>query len=1016
MIKITEQKITKQALIEWFKELGYSYLFGPDIAPDGIYPERKSYKEVVLVERLENAIRRLNPKLNDEAIKEAIDEFLKFEHPNLEMANKGVYKMIVEGISIEVKKENGERRGEIVKVIDFDDYLNNDFLIVDEFAVQGPEKVRRPDVVVFINGIPVAIFELKNPTIEEATIQTAYEQLEEYKKDIPEIFKYNQILVISDLTEAKYGTISSSWEWFKKWRTINDTNEKLEGVSELEVLIKGIFQRTRILDIIENFIVFEADADEEVSKYTKKICLYHQYFGVNKAIERTLKALKPNGDGRIGILWHTQGSGKTLSMVFYVNKAKKLKELNSPTFVFLTDRNDLDDQFFKTFKRCGYNALAKQAKTINDLKEKLKTAGGELIFSTVQKFTEDFVNINEKNNIIIIADEAHRSHYRELASYYRQALPNASFMGITATPISSDDRDTRLVFGDYIDIYPMSKAVEDEATVPIYYEGRLVDLHLTNYFIEDEYDELTEEVPYEVKESIKRKIRQLEEIILSKEDRLQKIAEDIIYHFNNRGLEGKAMVVTISRRVAVKMYKLLSQFENAPEVAIVISSPEDFKDEIGVIPSKKEIERRFKNPSDPLKIVVVCDMWLTGFDVPCLHTMYFDKPLKNHGLVQAIARVNRIFKDKPAGLIVDYIGIADDLRKALSIYDPEIRKDIMISIDEIIAKMQEKYDIVKAMFNGIDYENWKYLEGKELAELLEKAVNNIISDPNNGRLDEERKNRFLKESLALIKLHAFVMPHKEAYEIKDDIEFFRAVRANIIKRMTPSLGAGFDDDKLMTVVKELISKSIEVKGIIDIFSLQGKERPDISIFDEKFLEDLKNMKFKNIAIEVLRKLLQDELKIRIKRNPVRYKPLWKILEELIEKYENRLINSAKIIEKLIDLAKEIKRKENEGENLGLTEDELAFYDLLAQDKKAVGKIPEIKNFVRELVREIRRDLAIDWTNNDVIKARIMANVKRLLLTRTQLQTSEIEKLSNNIFEQAKIIYRDFENSNLLRNL
>jgi type I restriction enzyme, R subunit len=1006
MPKITEQILTEEAVIEWFKQLGYEYKFGPEISPGGILAER-DFKDVILEKRLKGALKRLNPDLPEKAIDEAIYKLKKVEYPNLEIANKEVYQMLRDGIRVEVEDKNKNLRGRFVKVIDFENPLNNEFLVVNQFTVQGIEKVRRPDVVVFINGVPIAIFELKNPTIEEATIQTAYQQLQEYKKDIPEIFKYNQILVISDLVEAKYGTISASWEWFKKWRGIEDPNEQLQGVSELEVLVKGIFQKARLLDIIRYFIVFEADSEKEVSKYTKKICLHHQYFGVNKAIQRNLQALKPKGDGKIGVLWHTQGSGKTLSMVFYVNKAKELPELQSPTFVFLTDRNDLDNQFYKTFLRTGYSALAKQAETIKDLEYKLKTAGGELIFTTIQKFGEDFGVLSERENIIVIADEAHRSQYAELAARARKALPNASFMGITATPIDLENRSTRLVFGDYIDIYTMSQAVSDGATVPIYYESRLVPLHLTNYFIDEEFDELVQEVSdIEVKESLKRKLARLEKLV-SVPDRLRKIAEDIIYHFNNRGIEGKAMVVTISRRVAVEMYKLLKELPNAPEVAVVISKPEDFKDDIKGEMRADELEKRFKNPDDPLKMVVVCDMWLTGFDVPCLTTMYFDKPLKNHGLIQAIARVNRVFKDKQGGLIVDYIGIADDLKKALSIYDAPIREEAMISIEEIINKMLEKYDVVKSMLNGVDYSKWKYLEGEKLAQLLQQAINTVITNPKDGTLDDKRKERFLKESLALIKLHAFAMPHKEAYEIKDYVDFFKAVRANLIKRTIA-------EDKMPekdfdSIVKELISKSITAEGVIDIFDLRGKGEVDISILDEKFLEEVKKLQHKNLAIELLRKLLEDEIRLRMRKNNIRYRSLLEMLEKLIEEYENRMISASKIIEKLIELAQEIKKADKEAEETGLSEEELAFYDAILS-KKIIRQDEKIKELVRELVRIIRRDLTIDWTNNEIIKARIRDNV-RLLLLRNNFKPEETEELTNVIYEQAFALFKDYAFNN-----
>jgi len=1001
MSKFTEQSLVELSSIDWFKQLGYEYKFGPNISTGGVLVER-DFKDVILENRLKNALRRLNPNLPEKGIDEVVYKLKHIEHPNLEIANKEAWELLTQGVKIKVRDKNGEIKGEIVKVIDFDDPLNNEFLVVNQLSIQGTERIRRPDLVVFINGIPIAIFELKNPRIEEATIRDAYEQLQDYKKDISDIFKYNQILVVSDLSEARYGTISASWEWFKVWRGIEDPKEKLKGISQLEVLIKGIFQKSRLLDIIENFIVFEADSEKEVSKYTKKICLYHQYFGVNKAVQATLKALKPEGDGRIGVFWHTQGSGKTLSMVFYVNKVRKLEKLNSPTFVFLTDRNDLDNQFYRTFLRTGYSKIAKRAESIKDLKEKLKTAGAELIFTTIQKFGEDFGKLSERNNIIVIADEAHRSQYAELAVRARKAMPNASFMGITATPIDLRDKNTKLVFGDYIDVYPMSQGVKDKAIVQIYYEGRLVPLHLTNYFIDEDFDRLTCEIEAEAKESLKRKFARLEQLV-SVPDRMKKIAHDIVNHFNGRGIEGKAMVVTISRRVAVEMYKIISNIKNAPEVAVVISKPEEFKNQIKET-NIREIERRFRDPKDPLKMVIVCDMWLTGFDVPCLTTMYFDKPLKNHTLMQAIARVNRIYKDKPGGLIVDYIGIADDLRKALRIYDPSVRKESMIPLKKVIDKMLEKYDIVKSMFTGVDFSKWKYLEDSEKARLFEKAVNTIITDLKTGRIDEDKKKRFLEESLKLIKLHSFVMPHKEAYEIKNDIEFIKAIRSRLIKYTVNKKGV--IEESLESIIKELVSKSIAAEGVIDIFALQKKEKPDISILDEKFLEELRKSEYKNLSIEILRKLLSDRIKLKMKKNKIRYKSFLELLDKTIEDYENRILSASKVIERLIELAKEIKKSEKTAEEMGLTEEELAFYDAIAS-KKLIKQDEKIKEIVKELVKSIRRDLFVDWTNNEIIKARIRDHI-RLILLKNQLQPKEVEKITNVVYQQVVYLYKNYD--------
>lgn len=1004
-MNLNESTLTEKPSIEWLKELGYEYQFGPDIGPGGAFEERKSFHEVVLKKRLKKALAKLNPQFEEKIIDIAIEEIERLEHPNVIIANKMFYEMLVQGVKVEVENSNGERRGDFVKIFDFENPANNEFLVVNQFAVEGMEKVRRPDVVVFINGIPIAILEFKNPTDEDATIKTAFNQLtKDYQKDIPDIFKYNQILAVSDLLEAKHGTVTSPWEWFKTWKAVEDEDEKFAGISQLEVLIQGIFHKTRLLDIIENFIVFEGEGET----YTKKMPLYHQYFGVNKAITATLEATSPEGSKKIGVFWHAQGSGKSLSMVFYTNKARRLGQLKNPTFVFLTDRFDLDDQLWKTFCRSGY-PHAKRAKTINDLKTKLRTSAGELIFTTIQKFEnekgERFPLLSERGNIIVLADEAHRSQYAKLAGNARFALPSASFIGFTGTPISLHDRDTKLVFGDYVSTYPINRAVEDEATVTIYYEGRLVPLHLTNYFIDEEFDQLTAEIKVDVREELKHKWARLENAV-GAENRLKKIADDIVWHFNNRGLEGKAMVVTMSRRIAVAMYQLISKNPNAPETAVVISSIEEYKDKVQKETNLNEIKQKFTDPTDSLKIVVVCDMWLTGFDIPCLHTMYFDKPLKDHTLIQAIARVNRIYKDKQGGLIVDYIGIADNLKKSLSIYSSDVRKEALVPIEEAIKKMLEKYDIVKSHFTGIDYSNWKRLSYAELPRLLQKSVNQVITNVRTGKLDEEKKKRFLEEATALFKLFALVSPHREAHEIRNDVEFFQAVKKAVVKRMVTHIKDAGED--LDTAVRELISKSIAANGVVDLFAKKDKQQPEISIFNENFLEEVRNLRFKNVAIQVLRKLLNDEIKVRIRKNIIRYKSLRELLEKIIDDYENNLINSSETIERLIKLAREIKEADKKGEELGLTEEELAFYDTISKGKKSIKLDKELRVTVREILQVIKNDLTIDWTNNEIIKSRIRASVRRVLM-RKGIRPTEVDPFVDVILRQAAALFSEWPN-------
>jgi type I restriction enzyme, R subunit len=1004
--KLNEDTLTEQPVIEWLKDVGYDHEFGPDLAPAGPLQERNSFREVLLLSRLKRSLRRINPDVSDKAIEGAISKLIEVESPNLEIVNKEVYNLLTQGARVEEKNKEGEKRGVIVKFFDFANPTNNEFLALNQFAVQGFEKVRRPDVVLFINGIPIAVFELKSPKSESGTIRSAYEQLQKYKKEIPELFKYNQVLVISDLLQARHGTISSPWEWFSLWRENEEDKKNKKGISELETLTNGIFHKTRFLDIVHNFIVFEADSEKDVSKFTKKMCLYHQYFGVNKAVDRTLSATSPNSNnkGKIGVFWHTQGAGKSLSMIFYTSKIRQLEQLKNPTFLFLTDRNDLDNQLYKTFLRTGY-PTAKQAESIEDLKQKLQVPAGGIIFTTIQKFfdKEKYPLLSERKNIIVVSDEAHRSEYAKLAGNVRFALPNASFMGITGTPISLKDRDTRLVFGEHISTYRIDQGVADKAIVPIYYESRFVPLEISRKDLDEIYDELTSGLDFDEKERAKRKWANLEQAI-GAEGRMQKVAQDIVEHFNGRGQKGKAMVVTMSRRIAAKMYELISQIPNAPEAAAVISGSEEFEAKIQGEKDSVNLEKRFKNPEDPLKIAIVCDMWLTGFDVPHLHTMYIDKPLKNHTLIQAIARVNRKYKDKQGGLIVDYIGIAQDLKKSLSIYSSDVQQSSLIPIKEAIEKMMEKYDVVKSYFNGLECAGWKKISAGERGKIFSQAVDMVLTNPQSGILDEKRKERFLKEATKLFQLFALVSPHKEAHEVRNEVEFFQAVKRAIEKRASTS-GLQFDPN-IDSTVKELISKSIEAEGVIDIFQMHGKEKPEISIFDEKFIEEVKKMRFKNLAIEVLRKLLNDEIKIRIKTNEIRYRSLLDLLEQTIEDYENNIINSSKVIERLLELAKEVKKVEKAGESLGLNKEEMAFYDALSRGKKYINNNEQLKKIVKELVKMIKRDAGVDWTNNEQIKARIRANV-RILLLRNNVPPAEGEKILELIFKQASALYQDF---------
>lgn len=1003
MKNLNENNLTEQPVLDWLEKMGYEKAFGPDLAPGGAFQERSDYKSVVLEPRLKRSLRRINPDIPEEKLEQVANEIIQYSHQDLELGNKEIFEWLKKGKVVEVKDKNGDPRGEIVKIIDFENWENNEFLVVNQFSIEGANNyVKRPDVVVFINGLPIAIISLKSPSGRETIVDAFAEIQEKYKSKVPRILYYNQVLVVADLTQARHGTISSGWDFFTPWKGIDSENEKHKDKSELELLIKGIFPRERLLDIIQNFIVYEADAEEDASKFTKKMCMYYQYFGVNRAIEKTLKAVR--GDKKIGVFWHTQGSGKSLSMVFYTNKVRKLEELKGPTLLFLTDRLDLDQQFFKTFLRAGFTT-AKQAESIRGLEDKLKGAGSEVLFTTIQKFNMR-EPLNTRENIIVIADEAHRSQYAELAGNVRDVLPNASFMGITGTPVEFNNRNTRIVFGEHVTEYRINQSVEDGTTVPIYYEGRLIPLHLLEDYldVDDEYDALLEEHPVDMKEELKKKWARLEAAVAA-EDRLQKVAEDIVSHFNERRVEGKAMIVTMSRRIAARMYEIISKMENAPEVAAVFSSNEEYKDRIQKELDNKELEKRFKNPNDPLKIVIVCDMWLTGFDVPHLHTMYLDKPLKGHGLMQAIARVNRRFKDKDGGLVVDYIGVADNLKKALAIYASDIQREAMIPIDDIIEKMMEVYGEVSAFFVGIDYKNWKKMAPGDLGSLFPKAMNAVLSDPENGELDESRKKNFLKLSRRLYKLFSLAMPHKEANNIREEIIFFEAVRKSIIKNTVTDGPGIYIDPRTEEAIRKLLANSIGAEKAIDIFAQEGKAKPDISIFDERFIEEVKNYRFKNLTIEALRRILNDEISSRMKGNIIRYRSLFEMLEEIIEQYENNIINSAKVIEKLIEIAKEIKKVELAAKDLGLSDEELAFYDSLSEGKKSL-KDEELKKLVKEIVSTLRRDVSIDWTNHDVIKAKIRQNV-RLILLKSDLRYEEIDTMVNRIYLQAEELYRDY---------
>lgn len=1003
MNPLNENNLTEQSLIEWLGAQGYEYLPGPSIAPGQPSAERDNFREVVLKNRLLTAVRRFNPQLPAEQAEQVVNDITNYHNPDAMLGNKEMYSFITEGVK-KTWREGGEEKTEIVRLIDYSNPEANEFLIVNQFTVQGIDNVCRLDGIIFVNGIPIGVLELKSPVREEASIGKAYRDIEYYKKEIPRLFLYNQIICLSDLTEARHGTISSSWERYGAWKGVEAENDAPENMAQLEVLVKGLFNRSRLLDIIKNFCVFEADGDGEAVTYTKKMCMYHQYYGVNKTIESTIRSVRGEQERKIGVFWHTQGSGKSLSMVFYVNKSKQIAELKSPAYVFLTDREDLDDQLFKTFSRTGYGTLAKRASSITDLKDRLSHLGSELIFTTIQKFQEDPSAgvLTDRENIIVLTDEAHRTQYSMLAGNVRTCLPNASFLGVTGTPISHNNHDTVRVFGNIVSSYKIGQAVKDKATVPIYYEGRLVPLHLADQFIDSKLDNLLGEVFMDERAKAQKELAVLEELV-GMPSRIEQIAADIVSHFNNRPIEGKAMVVTMSRRIAVAMYQAIKKIPDAPECAVVISGLDDFASQIQSERDVKKLEQRFKKANDPLRLAIVCDMWLTGFDVPCLHTMYLDKPLKNHGLMQAIARVNRVYKDKPGGLIVDYIGLAENLKIALAIYDSDVQREAMIPLDEVIMEMKRLHVTIGRNFSGIDYSNWRKSRGAELVDLFQSAMNAVISE--GDRLSDKRKMSYMGAVSKLSNLHALVMPGAEAMKIAHDVQFFQSIREAINKQtVIPHI---IFPEATESAIRSLVQDAIQAEGVIDLFTKEGDEKKSISIFDGKFAEEIKKVKYQNLAIDTVRKMLDQEIRVRSRINKARYETMLTLLTNLIEKYENNVISSAEIIRHLLEIADEIKKLDRDSKELGLSSEEIVFYDTLAGDPDLKKAGIDIKEFVKELTKRIRRDLVIDWTNNETIKARIRQNVRLLLLQRGFVERVQTERLIESIYQETVRVYREY---------
>jgi type I restriction enzyme R subunit len=1012
---LTESTV-EAATLDWFAGLGYAVRHGPDLAPGAPAAERASYAGVVLVERLRQALARLNPALPAEAREDALRKLLHPDNPGLVEANRRVHGFLVEGVPVEYRAPDGRVVYDAARLLDFDDPAANDWLAVNQFTVVEQGRTRRPDVVVFVNGLPLAVIELKDPADERATIRGAFNQLQTYLRDIPGLFPYNAALVISDGLAARIGTLTADWERFMPWRTITGDAVAPPGMPELEVLVKGVFAPHRFLDLVRHFIVFEVDR----ATVAKKLAAYHQYHAVNKAVACTVQAAAPAGDRRIGVVWHTQGSGKSLSMVFYAGKIAQHPALANPTLVVLTDRNDLDGQLFDTFARCQQvlRQTPDQAESRAHLRELLRVASGGIIFTTIQKFLpepgERYPSLSDRRNIIVIADEAHRSQYDFIdgfARHLRDALPNASFIGFTGTPIEAGDRSTPAVFGDYIDIYDMQRAVEDGATVPIYYEARLAKLALREEErprIDPAFEEVTEGEEVEHKEKLKSKWASLEKMVGS-ERRLAQVAADLVEHWARRleALDGKAMIVCMSRRICVDLYDALVRLrpdwhhpdDDRGVLKVVMTGsaadPAAWQPHIRNKARREALAARFKDPADPLRLVIVRDMWLTGFDAPVLHTMYVDKPMQGHGLMQAIARVNRVFKDKPGGLIVDYLGLAEQLRKALAAYtEGGGRGRVAIDQAEAVAVLLEKHEILTALFHGFDYRAFHAGAPGERLAIIRQAMEHVLGQP-------DGKARLMRTVAELSKAFALAVPHPDALAVRDDVAFFQAVRAGLAKA---TVAEGRDEEELDSAIRQIISRAITSDQVIDLYAAAGLRRPDLSILSDEFLAEVRGLPQRNLALEVLRKLLNDEIKSRLRTNVVQGRSFAALLEAAIRRYQNRTIESAEVIAELIELARQMRAAARRGEELGLTEEELAFYDALETSDSAVRVLGDdtLRQIARDLVETVRRNVTVDWTVKESARAKLRTLVKRLL-RKHGYPPDKTERATQTVLAQAELL-------------
>jgi len=1004
---MTEDQLEKEAL-EWLGELGYTHLYGPDIAHDGDNPERESYRDVLLSMRLRSAIARLNPQVPLAAREDALRQVLELGVPVQLSANRLFHRLLVGGVPVQYQKD-GETRGDFVRLIDWADVRANEWLAINQFSIQGSKHTRRPDIILFVNGLPLVLLELKNPADVNADLVKAFDQIQTYKEQIPDVFHYNEILVISDGSEARMGSLSANIERFARWRTIDGgTVDPLGEFNELETLVRGVLQPAMLLDYLRYFVLFEDDG-----RLVKKIAGYHQFHAVRAAIQQVVSASRPGGTHKGGVVWHTQGSGKSITMTCFAARVMQEAAMENPTIVVITDRNDLDGQLFGVFS-LSQDLLREQpvqVATRGDLREKLANRpSGGIVFATIQKFMpgedeDSFPVLSMRSNIVVVADEAHRTQYGFSASlkvpdlkvaeasaryqvgyaqHLRDALPNATFVAFTGTPVSSEDRDTRAVFGDYIHVYDMQQAKEDGATVSIYYESRLAKLSLKDSelaHIDDEVDELAEDEEEDQQSRLKSRWAALEKIV-GAEPRIKSVAADLVAHFEerNQAQNGKAMVVAMSREICVHLYNEIIALrpewhdEDPEKGAVKIVMTGSASDKALLRPHiypgqvKKRLEKRFKDPADPLQLVIVRDMWLTGFDAPCVHTLYVDKPMKGHNLMQAIARVNRVFKDKQGGLVVDYIGIANELKAALKEYTASKgRGRPTVDAHEAYAVLEEKLDVLRSLLYGFDYGD--FLTGGH--KLLAGAANHVLGL-------EDGKKRFADNALAMSKAFTLCCTLDEAKAVREEVAFLQAIKVLLIKRDISAQKK--TDEERELAIRQIIGNAVVSGEVVDVFEAVGLDKPNIGLLDDEFLAEVRNLPEKNLAVELLERLLEGEIKSKFASNLAQEKKFSELLDSVIKRYQNRSIETAQVIEELIEMAKKFAAASKRGDALGLNDDELAFYDALANNEASVRELGDeiLAKIAHELTDSLRQNVTVDWSNRDSVRAKLRLLVKRIL--------------------------------------